>query len=188
MAYDSADVASNLLASGERFLANVPVAKTISPYVGILGNKAQGFYQNGRNLSTADYLGEIAQDAAYSSLGELAGDYLTYKNLSKIKAPTAPYNWIRPLARGGLYGAAGALAFEGGYELGRQLDNKYDVSGYWARQLVPSVDPNSPEQTAYRNSQDYRQNIIDSIIRRAVNEHNKPLSAQRLRNFNSEKK
>lgn len=182
MAYeDYADGTSNLLAASERFLANVPVTMRVAPYVGILGNKAQGLYQNGRNLTGREYLGEIAQDAAYSSLGELAGDYLAYKNA--IKAPKVPYNWVKPLVRGGLYGAAGAAAFEGGYELGRQLDNKYDVSGYWARQLVPSVDPNSPEETAYRNSQNYRQNIIDSIIRRAVNEHNKPLSAQRLKNF-----
>lgn len=180
MAYeDYADGASNLLAASERFLANVPVSMRVAPYVGILGNTAQGLYQNGRNLTGREYLGEIAQDAAYSSLGELAGDYLAYKNA--IKAPKVPYNWVKPLVRGGLYGAAGAAAFEGGYALGKAADDAFDVSGYWARQLVPNIDPN--ENLYYRNTPEYRQTRIDSIIKRAVNEQKKSQSAQKLKDF-----
>ena len=70
MAYeDYADKSSNLLAASERFLANLPATMRAAPYVGILGNTAQGLYQNGRNLTGREYLGEIAQDAAFSSLG-----------------------------------------------------------------------------------------------------------------------
>ena len=181
-----ADLASNTLAFTERLYNYSPTYYKLSPYLGMLGNAYQGIQQNGQDLATNEYLKEIGTDAGYSALGELAGDYLKHKGVFKIKSPMlikqVPWNWIKPLVRGGLYGAAGAAAFEGGYELGKRLDNTYDISSYYANKLIPSVDPNSPEATSYRNTPQYKQARINSIIYKAIKNHQGAQSASSLFN------